>query len=197
MNIYGSTELLGPGSGVECQYQQGFHFWIDHFYLELVDPETMEPVQPGEKGEMVVTTLTKQAMPLIRYRMRDITVLDDSGCECGRNAFPRCRWVTGRVDDVIHYKGAKVWPSTIQEVLLKHPEVLEYQVLVDKSPSGGQFIVKVELDKEKDGWEKREAIVSELRRNLLFITPHVEFVPEGSLPRYEGKSKRIIVKEMV
>ncbi|MEM2023985.1 MAG: hypothetical protein QXG69_04245, partial [Candidatus Caldarchaeum sp.] len=98
---------------------------------------------------------------------------------------------------VIHYKGAKVWPSTIQEVLLKHPEVLEYQVLVDKSPSGGQFIVKVELDKEKDGWEKREAIVSELRRNLLFITPHVEFVPEGSLPRYEGKSKRIIVKEMV
>ncbi|MEM4287663.1 MAG: phenylacetate--CoA ligase [Candidatus Caldarchaeum sp.] len=197
MNIYGATELLGPGSGVECQYQQGFHFWIDHFYLELVDPETMEPVQPGEKGEMVVTTLTKQAMPLIRYRMRDITVLDDSGCECGRNAFPRCRWVTGRVDDVIHYKGAKVWPSTIQEVLLKHPEVLEYQVLVDKSPSGGQFIVKVELDKEKDGWEKREAIVSELRRNLLFITPHVEFVPEGSLPRYEGKSKRIIVKEMV
>ncbi|MEM4190040.1 MAG: AMP-binding protein, partial [Candidatus Caldarchaeum sp.] len=79
MNIYGATELLGPGSGVECQYQQGLHFWIDHFYLELVDPETMEPVQPGEKGEMVVTTLTKQAMPLIRYRMRDITVLDDSG----------------------------------------------------------------------------------------------------------------------
>ncbi|MEM2000961.1 MAG: hypothetical protein QXO30_08025 [Candidatus Caldarchaeum sp.] len=114
MNIYGSTELLKPGSGVECQYQQGFHFWIDHFYLELVDPETMEPVQPGEKGEMVVTALTKQAMPLIRYRMRDIKVLDDSGCGCGRNAFPRCRWVTGRVDDVIHYKEAKVWPSRLE-----------------------------------------------------------------------------------
>ncbi|MEM4288243.1 MAG: phenylacetate--CoA ligase [Candidatus Caldarchaeum sp.] len=197
MNIYGATELFGPGSGVECEQQLGFHFWIDHFYLELIDPETLEPVQPGERGEMVVTTLTKEGMPLIRYRMRDITVLDDSGCGCGRDAFPRCKWITGRVDDVIHYKGAKIWPSTIQETLLKFPEVLEYQVLIDKSSAGGQFIIRIELDKEKDGMEKRETLVSELRKNLLFVTPHVEFVPEGTLPRYEGKSKRIIVKEMM
>ena len=194
-NVYGATELFGPGAGIECEYENGFHFWTDHFYLELIDPETLEPVQPGEEGEMVVTTLTREGMPLVRYRMRDITAIDDSGCECGRDAFPRCMWIRSRVDDVIHYKGAKIWPSTIQETLMKFPEVLEYQVIVDKSPTGGRFTIKLELDKRRDSTARREEIVAELRKSLIFITPHIEFVPEGSLPRYEGKAKRIIVKE--
>ncbi len=194
-NVYGATEMLGPGAGIECEYEQGFHFWIDHIFLEIINPETLEPVEPGEQGEMVITTLTKEAMPLIRYRTRDITVLDTSGCDCGRDAFPRCRWIVGRVDDVIHYKGAKIWPSMIHETLLRFPEVLEYQVVVDKSLTGGRFTIKVELDKRRDSTEKREQIISELRKALIFITPHVEFVPEGTLPRYEGKAKRIIVKE--
>ncbi len=194
-NVFGATELLGPGSGIECEYEQGFHFWIDHIYLEIIDPETLEPVSPGEEGEMVVTTLTKEAMPLVRYRMRDITLIDDSGCECGRDAFPRCRWIRGRVDDVIHYRGAKIWPSTIQEALLKFPEVMEYQVVVDKSLTGGGIWIKVELEQQRDTPELREKIAAELKRGLMFVTPHVEFVPEGSLPRYEGKSRRIIIKE--
>ena len=195
-NVYGATETLGPGAGIECQYEQGFHFWVDQIFLELVDPETLEPVEPGEEGEMVVTTLTKEAMPLIRYRMRDITVLDYDGCECGRDAFPRCRWIKGRVDDVIHYKGAKIWPSTIQEALLKFPEVLEYQIVVDKSLTGGSLTIRVELANAKDTPQLREQIISELRRSLIFVTPIVEFVSENTLPRYEGKSKRIIVKEV-
>jgi phenylacetate-CoA ligase (EC 6.2.1.30) len=195
-NIYGATELLGPGSGQECIYENGFHFWVDHFFLEIIDPETLEPVNPGEEGEMVVTTLTKEAMPLIRYRMRDITVLDVDKCPCGRNAFPRCMQIKGRVDDVIHYKGAKVWPSDIQRVILKYPEVIEYQVIVDKP--AGEFVIKIEL-KENLGEDVkskiREEIRYELERNLIFVIPKVQIVEQGSLPRYEGKSKRIIIKE--
>jgi len=190
-NVYGATELLGPGSGIECEYENGFHFWIDHFYLEIIDPETLEPVQPGESGEMVVTTLTKEALPLIRYRMRDVTVLDDDPCNCGRKAFPRCKWILGRIDDVIHYRGAKIWPKVIQETLLKFPNVLEYQVEVDRFGTSG-FTIKVELESKGSNEEIKRAITSEVRKNLSFINPKIIFVPEGTLPRYEGKSKRII-----
>mgnify|MGYP001770780746 CR=1 FL=1 len=194
-NVYGATELLGPGSGQECEQENGFHFWVDHFYLELVDPETGEPVGPGEEGEMVVTTMTKEAMPLIRYRMRDITLLDEEPCACGRRAFPRCMWIRGRVDDVIHYKGAKVWPEAIQKALLKFPEVKEYQVLVDRSPTAGRFLIRVELQEGTDSPQLREEVARELRRTLIFVNPELEFVKEGTLPRYEGKSRRVIVKE--
>lgn len=194
-NVYGATELLGPGSGQECEQENGFHFWTDHFYLELVDPESLEPVGPGEEGEMVVTTMTKEAMPLIRYRMRDITVLDEEDCPCGRGAFPRCMWIRGRVDDVIHYKGAKVWPEAIQRALLKFSEVKEYQVIVDKSPASSRFLVRIELEEGRDDPRLKEEIARELRRTLIFVNPDVEFVREGALPRYEGKSRRVIVKE--
>lgn len=190
-NVYGATELLGPGSGIECEYENGFHFWIDHFYLELIDPESLEPVQPGEKGEMVVTTLTKEALPLIRYRMRDITVLDDEPCNCGRKAFPKCKWIIGRIDDVIHYRGAKIWPKVIQESLMKFPEVLEYQVEIDRFGPAG-FTIKVEIDSKRDDLELRKNIIAEVRKNLSFINPKIVFVNEGSLPRYEGKAKRIV-----
>lgn len=195
-NIYGATELLGPGSGQECIYENGFHFWVDHFYLEIVDPDTLEPVNPGEEGEMVVTTLTKEAMPFIRYRMRDITVLDDEKCPCGRNAFPRCMQIKGRVDDVIHYKGAKIWPSEIQKVLLNYPEIVEYQVVVDKP--AGEFLVKIELKEgisNEYATKLKEEIRNELGRALIFLIPKVIIAEPNSLPRYEGKSKRFIIKE--
>jgi phenylacetate-CoA ligase len=195
-NVYGATELLGPGSGQECEQENGFHFWVDHFYLELVDPDSSEPVGPGEEGEMVVTTMTKEAMPLIRYRMRDITLLEEDGCPCGRKAFPRCMWIRGRVDDVIHYRGAKVWPEAIQRALLKFEEVKEYQVIVDKNPVSGRFLVRIELEEGREGDQRlKEAVVSELRRTLIFVSPDVEFVKEGTLPRFEGKSRRITIRE--
>ncbi len=192
-NVYGATELLGPGSGQECEYENGFHFWTDHFYLEVIDPETNEPAGPGEQGEMVVTTLTKEAMPLIRYRLRDLTVLDEGDCACGRSAFPRCMWVTGRLDDVIHYRGAKIWPSAIQEAMFRFPEVNDYLVEVDRTGPKG-FRISVEVGSASDTPELREKIASEVRRTLIFLAPKIEFVKEGTLPRYEGKSKRVVVE---
>jgi phenylacetate-CoA ligase len=194
-NVYGATELCGPGPGQECMYENGFHFWTDHWYLEVLDPKTHEPVQSGEEGEMVVTTLTKEAMPLVRYRMGDITILDTESCACGRVAYPRCQWVRGRVDDVIHIKGTKVWPSAVQEALLEFPMVREYQIVVDRTTPVHEFIIKIELDSSQTPPGGRERIEGSLRRSL-FIEPKVEFLQPGSLPRYEGKSKRVIVKEV-
>lgn len=192
-NVYGATELLGPGSGQECEYENGFHFWTDHFYLEVLDPETNEPAGPGEQGEMVVTTLTKEAMPLIRYRLRDLTVLDEGDCPCGRSAFPRCMWVTGRLDDVIHFRGVKIWPSAIQEAMFRFPEVNDYLIEVDRAGPKG-FRITVEVGSVSDTPELREKITNEVRRTLIFMAPKVEFVKEGTLPRYEGKSKRVVVE---
>jgi len=192
-NVYGATELLGPGTGQECEYENGFHFWTDHFYLEVLNPENDEPAGPGEQGEMVVTTLTKEAMPLVRYRLRDLTVLDESDCPCGRGAFPRCMWVTGRLDDVIHYRGAKVWPSAIQEAMFRFPEVNDYLVEVDRTGPKG-FRITAEVSSKSDAPELREKIESEVRRTLIFLAPKIEFVKEGTLPRYEGKSKRVVVE---
>ena len=192
-NVYGATELLGPGSGQECEAEDGFHFWTDQFYLEVLDPETDEPVGPGEEGEMVVTTMTKEAMPLVRYRMRDLTVLDEGDCACGRNAFPRCKWITGRVDDVIHYRGTKIWPGAIQQAMFKFPEVNDYLVEVDRTGDKG-FRVSVEIGGASDTPELREKIEKELGRTLIFISPKLTFVKEGTLPRYEGKSKRVLIE---
>jgi phenylacetate-CoA ligase len=192
-NVFGATELLGPGSGQECEQENGFHFWTDHFFLEVLDPETNEPVEPGEEGEMIVTTMTKEAMPLIRYRMRDLTKLDVGDCACGRNAFPRCMWITGRVDDVIHYRGTKIWPGAIQQAIFKFPEVNDYLVEVDRTGDKG-FRISVEVNSKSDSTELRGKIEKEVGRTLIFIQPKITFVKEGALPRYEGKAKRIILE---
>ncbi len=192
-NVYGATELLGPGGGQECDQENGFHFWTDHFFLEVLNPETNKPAKPGEQGEMVVTTMTKEAMPLIRYRMRDLTVLDVGDCGCGRSAFPRCMWITGRSDDVIFYRGAKIWPSAIQQAIFKFLEVNDYLVEVDRSGPKG-FRITIELASRADTTELRDRIEKEISKTLIFVSPEVSFVKEGALPRYEGKSKRVIVE---
>jgi phenylacetate-CoA ligase len=191
-NVYGATELCGPGAGQECIYESGFHFWSDQWYLEIIDPKTNEQVSPGEEGEMVVTHLNREGMPLVRYRLRDLTVIDDSGCECGRNAYPRCLWIRGRTDDVIYYKGMKIYPTAIQEALMKFPEVVEYQVVVDKSNPDYTFDITIELGKNHNP-RLEQKINFELNK-ILFARPTVTFVKSGSLPRFEGKSKRIIEK---
>jgi len=190
-NVYGATELCGPGAGIECIYEKGFHFWTDHWYLEVIDPKTLDPVEPGEEGEMVITHLTRQGMPLIRYRMRDLTVIDDEACECKRRSFPRLKWIRGRVDDVIHFKGTKIYPSLIQQVLLEFGGIDEYQVVVDKNVMPYRFIIKIEGDIN----EKRKEILKKELANAIYIHSEVEIVPLGSLPRFEGKAKRITVYE--
>jgi phenylacetate-CoA ligase len=192
-NVYGATELCGPGPGQECIYENGFHFWTDHWYLELIDPRTLEAVEEGNEGEMVITTMTREAMPLIRYRMGDITILDEEACDCGRIAYPRCRWIRGRVDDVIHIKGTKVWPSVIQEALLEYPMISEYQIVVDRTGPVHDLILKIELLDNSDS-ELHSKIEASLHRRL-FIQPRLEIAKPGSLPRFEGKSKRVVVKE--
>ncbi len=198
-DIYGTTEAIGPGAGQECVFEQGFHFWVDNWYLEIIDPKTNEPVGPGEEGEIVITHLTREGLPLVRYRQGDLTVLDDEPCGCGRKAFPRCKRIRGRVDDAIHYRGVNIWPSAIQEALLKFPEVKEYQVELDKTRIPNELTIRIEV--EKAVLEKRErnahfmkALLDELR-GAIFVTPRVELVEEGSLPRFEGKSKRVVIKE--
>jgi len=192
-NVYGATELCGPGPGQECLFENGFHFWTDHWYLEIVDPTTSDPVSGGKEGEMVITTLTREGMPLIRYRMGDITILDESPCDCGRVAYPRCKWIRGRVDDVIHIKGTKVWPSVIQEALLEYPMIREYQIVVDRTKPVHNLVVKVEVTDDSDLSLKRRIEASLHRR--LFIQPEVEIIKPGLLPRFEGKSKRVVEKK--
>lgn len=195
-DVYGSTELIGPGPGQECIYEQGFHFWSDHWYLEIIDPKTLEPVEPGEEGELVFTHLTREGMPLIRYRQGDLTILDDAPCECGRVAFPRCRRIRGRVDDAIHFKGVKIYPTAVQEALFKFPEITEYQIIIDKTKMPYEMTVKAEINNELlADLQSVSAYKRKVERELaatLFIQPHVELVDQGTLPRYEGKAKRIL-----
>jgi phenylacetate-CoA ligase len=198
-DVYGTTEMIGPGPGQECIYENGFHFWSDHWYLEVLDPKTLEPVEPGEEGEMVFTHLTREGMPLIRYRQGDLTILDDEPCECGRKAFPRCKRIRGRTDDVIHYKGVKVFPSAVQEALFKFPQIKEYQIIVDRTKTLHDMIIKAEitpdlLSNEKATSDLKEKVERELA-NTIFVRPTVEFASPGTLPRYEGKSRRVIIKE--
>jgi len=191
--IYGSTELIGPGAGqaTPCTEYMGFHMWTDHFYIEVVDPKTGEPVGEEGEGELVITHLTREAMPLVRYRQRDVVKVQYASTDCGRDAFPIVQ-ILGRVDDVIFYKGAKLYPTAIQSALMKIPEVLEYQVIIDKRGAEHKFIIKVEALSQNP---QLAATVADAVEAITFAKPHVEIVPPNTLPRWEGKSKRIVVYE--
>ncbi|MEM4041905.1 MAG: phenylacetate--CoA ligase [Saccharolobus sp.] len=191
LEIYGLTEGLGPGVAQECpnDNHEWMHVWTDHYLVEIIDPETGERVSEGEEGEMVITTLTKEAMPLVRYRTRDITSLIESDDEI---PFPKIHMIKGRVDDVIFYKGVKLFPTAINEVLMANKDVIEYQIIIDKSSREHRFIIKVETEKPSD--KLREKLIEEIK-TVAFVSPEIEFVDLGTLPRFEGKSKRVIIKE--
>ena len=184
--IYGLTEAIGPGVAQECPFDghDKLHIWTDHFYVEIIDPETGERVGEGEEGELVLTHLTREGMPLIRYRTRDITRLEESGDDI---PFPTIRTIKGRVDDVVFYKGVKVYPTAINEVLMKYPEVKEYQLVFTKEPA--KFEILIETDSPSE--ELRRKIATEVQA-VAFVHADIQFVNE--LPRWEGKSKRVIMK---
>jgi len=196
-DIYGMAELYGPGTAIDCQYHNGLHVWEDHYFVEVVDPKTGDVLEPEEKGELVITTLTKDAVPLIRYRTRDISrILDTKTCDCGRTHIKIDR-IQGRTDDMFIINGVNIWPSAIELILMKHPFVgNEYQVIVKKSISGDKILIKIESSRKLDRYE-REAMVKklqyELKENIL-VTPEIEIVDPGTLPRSEGKAKRIIIE---
>jgi len=193
-DIPGLTELYGPGTGLECTAHQGIHYWADYYILEILNPETLEPVAPGELGEMVVTTLRKEAAPLIRYRTRDLTRLLPEPCPCG-NPLPRHDHLLGRSDDMFIFRAVNIYPGQIDHVLSQMPGVgSEYQVHLHHREDGrDMMIIRVERARGRspEGDEElKERIATEIRRQIL-VRANVDVVDYGSLPRTERKSKRV------
>lgn len=193
---YGLSEIIGPGVSGECQYKCGMHINEDHFYPELLSSETLEPVPEGEYGELVLTTLTKTGMPVIRYRTKDITKLDYSPCKCGRTTV-RMSKIRGRADDMLKIRGVNVFPSQIEGVLMNMPEVGgQYEIIVTREGYMDKLEIRVEV---ADGnlltdYEKLGKLRDTIRHNLktvLQIDTSVKLCEPLSLKRFEGKSKRV------
>ncbi|MBU7043662.1 MAG: phenylacetate--CoA ligase [Theionarchaea archaeon] len=191
---YGLTEMCGPGVATECQNRCGLHIWADHFLVEIIDPDSGEPVNPGEKGELVITTLSKQCTPFLRYRTRDITILHEELCECGRT-HPRIEKIMGRSDDMLIIRGVNVFPSQIEYVLLQHMELAEpFQIIINKSGPLDRLLLKVEqrdtiplLSRD----DLQEILEAELKDSLQISVQVIVEAP-NTLPRFEGKARRII-----
>jgi phenylacetate-CoA ligase len=193
---YGLSELFGPGVAFECPERDGLHIWHDCFFVEIIDPRTGERVSDGERGEMVVTPLVKEAMPLLRYRTGDITFLMEDGCLCRRGQ--KIARITGRSDDMLVIRGINVFPSQIEHVLLQIPEVgNQFMVYIDRINHLDEMTVEVEINREYFSGELADLarlqnkVVKELHDTLELRTT-VKLVEPGSLPRFEGKSKRVI-----
>lgn len=196
-DIYGLSEVLGPGVGFECERQNGLHINEDNFIIEIVDPETLEPVPDGEYGEIVFTTLTKEAIPLVRYRTRDISRIIPGECACGRS-FKRLERITGRSDDMLIIRGVNVYPSQIEDILLSMDKVApHYQLVLAKDGSMDTVEVRVELEPHIafDEIKEIQSITRALRAAIasaLAININVKVVQPKSLERSEGKIKRVI-----
>jgi len=195
-DIPGMTELYGPGTGLECSAHDGMHYWADYYILEILDPETLEPVPDGEVGEMVVTTLCKEAVPLIRYRTRDLTAIKPQPCSCG-SLLPRHDRILGRSDDMFIVRAVNIYPGQIDNVLSEVGGIgSEYQVVIDRVEGKDIMTLRVEcvLDSDASVFSQKAATVKDAVRKKLLVTPEVEIVPYGSLPRSERKTKRIFDK---
>ncbi len=194
-DITGLTELYGPGTGIECSDHDCIHYWGDYYLLEIVDPETLQPLPDGEWGEMVVTTLCKEAAPLIRYRTRDITRIIPGPCSCG-SLLPRHSRISGRSDDTFKFRGVNIYPSSIDTLLSTIPGLgSEFQVYLRRDASSGrdQMLLKVERGQGVDGGRVPELVHETLHqfKKQLMVTPEVQIVAYGDLPRSERKSQRI------
>jgi len=201
-DVYGTSELSGP-LFTECSEKNGLHIWADHFLIEIIDPETGERLGEGEKGELVITTLSKEALPLIRWRTGDITVTEEERCGCGRT-HPRIMRILGRTDDMIIVRGVNVFPSQIEHVLMGIPELGEhYVIFLDRTEDGlDKMTIEVELgenasiDRISDIVEL-EKRVSEVLKSVLNVWAKVKVVNPGTLQRFEGKAKRIVDRRKI
>ncbi|MBC8431173.1 MAG: phenylacetate--CoA ligase [Desulfobacterales bacterium] len=193
-DIYGLTELYGPGTGLDCIYHNGIHYWSDLFIFEVLDPETLQPVPDGKEGELVVTTLKKEGSPLIRYRTHDVTRLMNRACRCGV-VFPRHDRILGRTDDMFTYRAVNIYPSQIDHVLSGVDGTgSEYQIHLKQRESGrDMMLIKVEraMGAEPSGDSDLSArVATEIRRRVL-VRSEVEIVDHGNMPRTERKSVRV------
>jgi phenylacetate-CoA ligase len=193
-DIPGLTELYGPGTGLECPAHEGIHYWADYYILEIINPETLKPAKPGEVGEMVVTTLRKEAAPLIRYRTRDLTRLIPGVCSCG-NILPRHDKILGRSDDMFIVRGVNVYPGQIDHILSQVSQVgSEFQVLLERGKDGKDYMtIRVERAEKGDRGEDKAVAdrIEHLISHQLLVSGKVEMVDHQSLPRTERKSKRV------
>jgi phenylacetate-CoA ligase len=193
-NSYGLSEMNGPGVAFECEHKQGMHLWEDNYLMEIVDPQTGEPLPDGQRGELVLTTLCREAMPILRYRTRDVTSILPQPCPCGRT-HRRLHRITGRTDDMLIVRGVNIYPQQIEQVLMGLPQVGRNYVIILEGLD--EMTVKVELAESGfDGQVEhlvhlQNEIASRLRAEIL-TKPKVELAPPGTLPVSEGKAKRVI-----
>ena len=190
-DIYGLTEIYGPGIGINCEYNEGMHYWDDFLYIEVIDPKTGEPVPDGEMGEIVITTLVKEGAPLIRYRTHDLSRIIPGKCKCGR-CYPRLDTIMGRTDDMMKIKGVNVFPSQIEEVLANFNEInSEYQIRISHLDGKDTMRIYVEStgDVDFDALSKR---IAEKVKSRIGFTPIVKVVEVGVLPRSMKKTARVI-----
>ena len=186
VDFYGLSEIIGPGVATECvEGRDGLHINEDHFLPEVVEPVTGEPLAAGMEGELVLTCLTKQALPILRYRTGDVTRLDLEACRCGRTTARMAR-IKGRTDDMLVVRGVNVFPSSIEHILRSFPEVVEYRATVYKISEMDRLRIEVE-----DRLQQPERISQEIKLRL-GLRVEVDSVPLGTLPRFEGKGKRFV-----
>ena len=200
-NSFGMSEMCGPGVGFECPEQNGLHFWEDYYIVEIVNPETLEPVPDGEIGELVLTTLNREAMPLLRYRTRDLTRVLGRTCPCGRNHV-RLDRMRGRSDDMIVLRGVNIFPIQVEKILMQFPELASnYLITLTTDEDNDNMTVEVEIaDLFTDDYGRLQELNKQITRALkdeILLTPHVKLVPRGSLPVSEGKAVRVVDKRKV
>ena len=189
-DIYGLTEIYGPGIGISCKYDCGMHYWDDYIYIEIIDPVSGRPVPDGERGEIVISTLCKEGAPLIRYRTHDLSRIIPGECECG-SRFPRLDAIMGRTDDMMKIKGVNVFPSQIEEVLKLFPEISsEYQIRISHLDGRDTMRIYVETTGDVEFESLAERITATVKSRIGF-TPLVKVVEVGVLPRSEKKTKRV------
>ena len=190
-DIYGLTEIYGPGIGINCKYNTGMHCWDDYLYIEIIDPKTLKPVPDGEYGEIVITTLVKEGAPLIRYRTHDLSRIIPGECPCG-SKHPRLDTIMGRTDDMMKIKGVNVFPSQIEEILQAFPEVSsEYQIRISHLDGKDTMRIYVETNGSVNFLDLADRIAVKVKSAIGF-TPLVKVVENGLLPRSEKKTKRVI-----
>ncbi len=196
-DVYGLTELCGPGVSVECDKHDGLHIWEDHFIVETIDSETGEVLPAGEEGEIVFTSLTKTALPMLRYRTRDLSKITTEKCACGRTHARMLR-VHGRSDDMLIIRGVNVFPSQIEYAVMCFPDLAsQYLIVVDRPGALDTFLIKAELTEEaaKNSQLDRNALKNSIQQRIHIVTgltADVELVKPGEIPRSEGKAKRVL-----
>ena len=193
-NSFGMSEMCGPGVAFECPEQNGLHIWEDYYIVEIVDPQTLEPVPDGEVGELVLTTINREAMPLLRYRTRDLTRILPGECPCGRH-HKRLDRMKGRSDDMMILKGVNIFPIQIENILMQFLELgTDYLITLTNLEANDEMTVEVELNEFTDDYGFLQRLTKEITRQLkdeILITPRVKLVPKGSLPKQEGKAVRV------